>query len=305
MTAAWQRAFARDWSAAAAAFDALHREQSDAIEPLIGQGFVARGAGDRAAARRFFRDALALDPTSTDARTQLAAAEWDRPGLVEIGGGAQRFGGATKATVVGTAVMPINGVVAITAGGGVFGGGDALRGIFLDSTSAGVRTTMITGGAVVRPIDNLTLTARAETWTGAGNTDTFLWTDAAVRLGSALAAHAGVRPVSGRNDAARASAGIDLVPVTNGLVSVDVSQGVHSSPFEARTIVRAFAGVPAGRVPVRFGIVRDVDPSISATTGAASIGWFATPMTGVRLDLSRRSGAFAQTSAGLSLVLRW
>ena len=306
MTAAWQRAFARDWTDAAERFGALHREQPDAVEPLIGLGFVARGSRDLPAARRYFRDALALDPGSLDARTQLTAAEWDRRGRVELGGGAQRFGGATKATLAAAAVVPVNELLAITAGGGVFGGGDALRGIFLDSASAGARTTMVSAGAVVTPVTNLTITARAEQWSAAGTSDTFVWTDAAVRLSSVVSVRAGARPVSGQNDAARINGGVDLVPVTSGLLSLDVSQGVHGSPFEARTIVRAFAAaLPNERTTLRAAFVRDIDPRISATTGAASVAWFATTTTGVRLDLSRRSGAFAQTSAGLTLVLRW
>jgi len=164
----------------------------------------------------------------------------------------------------------------------------------------------VSGGAVVTPVSGLTLTARAERWSAAGSSDTFLWTDAAVRLSSVATAHAGARPVSGRNGAARITGGVDVVPMAHGLLSLDVSQGAHAAPFEARTIARAFATArPNERTTIRVALVRDVDPRLSATTGAISAGWFATPTTGLRVDLSRRAGAFAQTSAGVALILRW
>jgi hypothetical protein len=306
MAAAWRLAFARDWSGANQRFGALRAEQPDAVEPLIGLGFVARGAGDPATARNYFRDALALDPTSTDAKTQLDAADWDRPGRGEVGGGAQRFGGATKSTAAAGVVVPLNPVATLTAGGGVLSGGDPLRGIFLDSTGAGTRTTMVSGGAVFTPLFGLTLNARAEYWSGGGKSQTFVWTEAAVRMSSIASIHAGARPVSGENGAARLIGGVDVVPVEHGLLSVDVSQGVHAAPFEARTIVRGFAtATPDQRTTLRAALVRDVDPNLSATTGAASIAWLATPTIGFRVDYSQRSGAFAQTSAGVALLFRW
>src|SRR5262249_43385745 len=155
-------------------------------------------------------------------------------------------------------------------GGSILGSGDALSGIFLDSTGTGTRTTMISAGAVITALSNLTLNARTEYWSGGGNSQTFVWTEAVVRLSSIASIHPGARPVSGDNGAARVIGGVDVVPVTHGLLSVDVSQGAHAAPFEARTIVRGFAtATPDERTTLRAAVVRDIDPNLSATTGAA------------------------------------
>jgi hypothetical protein len=304
--AAWQRAFALDWKVADSLFAALHRDQPEAVEPVIGLGFVARGAGRFADARRLFRDALALDSTSVDARDQLAAAEWDRPGRVEVSGGAQRFNGETKTTANVTTVVPITPTFTITAGGGVFGAGDPLRGIFVDSAIGASRTTMVSGGVVVKAGQRVTLGARGERWAGGGNTETFAWGEAALRLSTKASIRAGVRPVAGDNGATQVIGGVDLSPSAKALVSVDVTQGTEPAPFEARTIARLFVtALPDRRTTLRAAFVRDLGNDLSATTLGASIAWLATPTRGVRIDASNRTGAFAQTLGSISLLVRW
>jgi hypothetical protein len=303
---AWQRAFALDWNEANALFEALHRDQPDAVEPVIGLGFVARGRGRFADARRHFRDALALDSTSVDARDQLAAAEWDRPGRFEVGGGAQRFNGETKTTASVVAVVPITPAFTVTAGGGVFGAGDPLRGIFVDSINGASRTTMVSGGVVVKAGPRVTFGARGERWAGGGNTETFAWGEAALRLTTSASIRAGVRPVAGDNGATQIVGGVDLAPTPKALVSVDVTQGTEPAPFEARTIARLFVtALPNNRTTLRAAVVRDIDDDLSATTLGAAITWLATPARGVRIDVSNRTGAFAQTLGSISLLLRW
>lgn len=304
--AAWQRAFALDWNGARARFDTLHRDQPDAVEPLIGLGFVARGSGRPAEARRYFREALALDPTSVDARDQLAAAEWDRPGRFEIGGGTQRFNGETKATGNVAVVVPVTPVFTVAAGAGILGGGDPLRGIFVDSIDGAPRTTVVSGGIVVKPTSRITANVRSEQWSAAGNSETFLWIDGAFRISNGATVRAGARPLSGDNGATQIIGGVDMAPIKQALVSLDVFHGTEPAPFEARTIARVFVtALPNNRTTFRVGAVRDIDDDLSATTFAGSLGWMATPTRGVRVDASNRTGAFAQTSGSISLLVRW
>jgi hypothetical protein len=87
VAAAWQAAFARHDADARRAFETLHRDQPQAVEPMLGLGFVARATNDRAAARRWFRAALEVEPNSESAKEQLTAMEWDRPTYVAASGG--------------------------------------------------------------------------------------------------------------------------------------------------------------------------------------------------------------------------
>jgi|GEM_PF-5385386 len=49
--AAWQLAWARQWSDAHAAFDVLHHQHPDAVEPLLGLAFVDRATWRYASAQ--------------------------------------------------------------------------------------------------------------------------------------------------------------------------------------------------------------------------------------------------------------
>jgi hypothetical protein len=306
LTTAWQRAWSRDWSAADETFTELHRERPRAIEPILGLGFVARAEGRASDARRWYAEALAIDPSSSEARDQLTVAQWDRPFSVDLYAGGTRAPGVTTSTWSATAVAPLGPRFTATTRVGVIGGGDPLRGIFLDSTSGGgVRATVISLGGAARLSNDLTLTARGEHWSAGGPDQQFLWVDGAVRVSSDLTLHLATRPVSGSTGATQLGGGFDYAFGTKQIVSFDVMRGTRAAPFEARTIARGFLTATANvRTLIRLGAVRDIDSRLGATTGVASATWFARPELGVRGELSVRRGAFEQTSLGAAVVVR-
>jgi hypothetical protein len=301
--AAWTSAWAKEWTAADSAFRALHREYPDALEAMIGLGFVARGSGHLDDARRWYRAALAAE-SSADVARQLSEVEWQRPFVLDLGTGSTTRGGARQSDWSASVVSPVTSRLALTARVGVLGGGDPLRGIFLDSAAGGgVRAVVVGGGGVFRPDDRLSLSARLERWSSSNVSDTYLWLDAAMRLTGRVTAHLAGRPVSGRTSAARAGGGVDILAGDHEL-SLDVMQGLRAAPFEARTALRLFDAVTLRRLAWRAGLVRELDPRLSATTGVVSGTWFATPTLGVRSEASVRRGAFAQSSIGAGLVVR-
>ena len=302
--AAWDLALARHYSDARQRFELLHREQPDAVDPQLGLAFVARGEGRISDARRWLREAYTAESTA-DIAAQLEAAEWDRPGALELLGGATHAGGRTTSDWSVGAVVPVDPRVALTGRAGAIGGGDPLRGIFLDSIGA-AQARMVSGGVVVRPIDGTTLTGRFERWTSTGRSQNFLFLDLAQRLGSVVTAHVGARPQSGSFGSPQVSGGLDFLVAPGQVATIEASQGIRGTPFEARTQVRAFyLFAPSVRASMRLGVIRDVDPSISATAGVASGSVFINPHTGIRLELLARRGSFERSSADAGFVLRW
>jgi hypothetical protein len=310
--AAWRLAFARNWKDARSGFDSLHREQPVAIEPLIGLGFVARGRGNRAEARRWLRAALEVDPSSADARTQLTAIDWDRPSSVSVSIGTARVSGSTVGDWSAGFSAPLVPRLSINAQAGQITAGDPFTGIFLDSASGGgVRATFTTGGLVVRPGGSVSMSVRATRWSapggaaGEGEHHDYAWVEAATRVNSRLTVHVGGRPVSGIG-APQVSGGVDLLVAPKQVATAEILQGARDAPFEARTAVRLFYGItPSVRGSVRLALVREIDDRNSATTVGASSTWYAWPTFGVRAGLSLRRGAFARSAADVGAVVRW
>lgn len=305
--AAWELAWARHWNAAREAFEQLRRDQPDALEPRLGLAFVARGSGRYAEARRWYNEALALEPESRDVRDQLEAARWDRPAMLDLAAGSTTANGARTSDWSASAVIPVDPRLSLTARAGALGAGDPIRGIFLDSASGGgVRATVASVGAVVRPVERVTAVARFERWSAGGSSEQYLWLDGAVRASDRVTAHATLRPMSGRNGATQVGAAADVLVATGHVITGEFVRGLEAAPFEARSQVRGFYQItPNVRSAVRLGVVRDIDPNLSATTGAAAATWYVTPTMGVRAEATTRSGAFARNSVGLGLIIRW
>lgn len=305
-TAAWQRAFARDWRPARDAFGALLREQPDALEPRLGLAFVARATGEYAEARRWLRSAHDLDPSSVPVREQLEAAEWDRPSRADISVGATDASGTTTSDWSLSAGVPVGGGVSVDARAGVLGGGDPIRGILFDSTHGGrVRATVVSAGAVLR-LTAATLGLRADRWSSPNITSTFVTFFAGVPVANAFTLRAGGRTVTGPTSAPQVSIGADVRISAHAVLSVDGSQGVRDAVFDARTHVGVFGQLtPTVRETFRLGLLRDIDSRLGATTAVASGTHFFRPTLGVHLDLAVRTGAFARRSVGTGVTVRW
>lgn len=305
--AAWEQAWGQHWGAARDAFERLRAEQPDALEPRLGLAFVARGRGQYDEARAWYARALAVDPSNADVRAQAEAARWDRAGLVDLSAGSTSANGARTSDWSAAVVLPVDPRLSLTARAGALGGGDPIRGIFLDSArGGGVLATVVSGGAVVRPLEVLTLSGRFDRWSAGGTTEQFLWLDGAVRLTDRVTAHGTLRPVSGRTGSTQVGGAVDLAVATGHVLTTEFVHGIDAAPFEARSQVREFYQyTPSVRASVRAGVVRDIDPRLSATTGALAGTWYLTPATGIRAEGTTRSGAFARSSAGVGLVLRW
>jgi hypothetical protein len=188
----------------------------------------------------------------------------------------------------------------------MLGAGEPLMGILPNAALPGTRSTVLGIGAVIRPSANVTLTPRLEEWTTGPRHDQFLWLDGAFPLSIHVTALLGVRPLGGSTGAPQASVGVNLVISTGQVVTLQGVAGARAAPFEARDELRAFYAVtPTLRESFRVGLVRDVDPVLSATTGVGSASYAITPWLVVRADLSVRTGAFARNSLGLALVDRW
>jgi hypothetical protein len=306
VTVAWQLVWARRWVEARRAFGALHEEQPAAVEPLTGLGLVARGLGRLREARSWYGLAVVAEPTSDGNRRQLDLLEWQRPASIEIETGATHANGVATTDLSTTLVLPLWSEFELLARAGVLGAGEPLVGIFPGAAQPGERSTVFGIGAVIRPPGNLTLTPRLEEWTTGPRHDVFLWLEGAFPLSRHVTALLGVRPLGGSTGAAQASAGADLVIGAGQVLTMQGVACTHASPFEARDELRAFyALTPTRRESFRIGLVRDLDPALSATTGVGSASYAITPWLGVRADLSVRTGAFARNSLGLALIDRW
>ncbi len=301
--AAWQLALSHHWEDARAQFTELHALHPSGLEAIVGLGFVARAMGDREDALRWLRQVYAAEP-SEDVRRQIEAVEWDRPGRIEATGDATRVGSTTNADWSLAAVIPVVPAFTLTARVGVLGAADPLRGVFLDSTSGQAR--VVSAGAVVRPTETLALSTRAEYWTSPGEHQTFMWLDATQRLDDHFAVRIGARPIGGSTGGARFNGGADIIFVPGQALTVDVAQGAHAAPFEARTQIGAFyLAIPSPGQMVRVGVLRDMGPTNQATTGFIAATRLFTPILGLSAQVSTRQGTFAQSSAGGGLVVRW
>lgn len=305
--AAWELAYKHDWAGARNAFEALRKEQPDAIEPRLGLAFVARGSGDYPQARRWYRSAIDADPSSTDARQQLAVAEWDRPAELAATAGQTTASGNTTADASIGLVLPIDPQFTVTARAGALGGGDPVHGILLTpGNGKSVSATVVSGGLVVRPTARTAVSARYDRWSASGTSESYLFLDGGVRATDALTLRVSLRPVSGNTSAPQFGGGVDLLVAPGNLVTLEASQGTRAAPFEARSQVRAFYQLtPSVRGSVRLGLVRDIDPALSATTGVASGTYYFVPRFGVRAEALTRGGAFARNSVALGVVTRW
>lgn len=306
VTAAWQLVWASHWVEARGAFGALHEEQPAAVEPMTGLGLVARGLGRLREARSWYGRALVAEPTSAGNRRQLDLLQWERPASIEVEAGATHVNGVPTTDFSTTLVLPLRPEVELLARAGTLGAGEPRVGVVPNAAQPGTRSTVLGIGAVIRPSGDLTLTPRLEEWTTGPRHDLFLWLDGAFPLSTHVTALLGVRPLSGSTGAVQASAGANLVISTGQVLTVQGVAGAHATPFEARDELRAFyAMTPTLRESFRIGLVRDLDPALSATTGVGSASYAITPWLVVRADLSARAGAFARNSLGLALIDRW
>jgi hypothetical protein len=304
--AAWQLAWASRWIEARQAFGALHEEQPEAVEPMTGLGLVARGLGRLREARNWYGIALLAEPSSADNRRERDLLEWQRPASIEIETGSTRVNGVATTDLSTTLVLPLWPEFELLARAGMLGAGEPLVGILPNAALPGTRSTVLGIGAVIRPSGNVTLTPRLEEWTTGPRHDRFLWLDGAIPLSIHFTALLGVRPLSGSTGAAQVSAGANLVIDARQVLTMQGVAGTRAAPFEARDELRAFyALTPTLRESFRIGLVRDLDPALSATTGVGSASYAITPWLVVRGDLSVRTGAFARKSFGLALVDRW
>ena len=304
--AAWERAWARDWDSARTAFGVLRRQQPAAVEPRLGMAFVARGQGRLAEARRWYRLALDAEPSNADIARQLEVAEWDRPGRVELSGVSTRVNGARAADWSAAMVVPITPRASITGRLGELGTGDPLRGIFFDPATGGTGATFVGAGVVARLSDRFTGAARIERWSSAGAAEEFAWVDAAWRLTDRLTVHALGRPLGGNTGAAQLGVAADVRVAGTQVASAEITHGVRAAPFEGRTQVRLFyEAAPDYRWVIRGGVIRDIDPRLAATTETLALSRYLSPYFGARVEAVNRTGAYARTSAGLSLIVRW
>ncbi|HEX3865344.1 MAG TPA: tetratricopeptide repeat protein, partial [Gemmatimonadaceae bacterium] len=216
-TAAWQLAFAHRWDDARARFTELHTAHPAGLEAMLGLGFVARATGRADEARQWYRRAYAVEPSEM-VRTQLEAVELDRASIIDISGGAERVGSTTTADWSISALLPVDRWLAVTARAGVVGAGDPLRGVLLDST-AGSPARVLSVGTVARPTDDLTLTARFEYWSSAGEGQTFVWFDGTQRVSDHLAIRLGARPLAGSTGAPQVTGGADVIFVPGQVLS--------------------------------------------------------------------------------------
>ncbi|MEP6493565.1 MAG: hypothetical protein ABJF01_12850 [bacterium] len=309
--AAWALTTSEQWQPAERAFDTLHREQPDAVEPLVGLGVVARGKREPAAARGWFRHALDVEPESRDAQTLLAAVEWDRPGRIELSSGYATIGaGGSSTEFGGTMLWPVAEPLSITARAATIGAGDVLRAIDIGGTgtsASSTRANVIGVGAVAR-LNRVTIVPRLEQWTTGSRHETFAWVDGAVAVAPSFSATLGYRPLDGTLHAARVSAGAEFSVASGNATSVQIVRALTPSPAEARLQLIAFHSVTTGstnNATYRAGIVRDSDPLLSATTGVASVEYLVTSRMGGRVEVAVRRGAFARSSVAVALIRRW
>ncbi|HXT18794.1 MAG TPA: hypothetical protein VN706_24425 [Gemmatimonadaceae bacterium] len=312
--AVWEIAWAGDWERADEGFAALQREEPDAIEPLLGRGFVARGVGRLSEARAWYRAALAHEPSLAEARSALALLAWERPWSLDVSGGGARIDAPGRP---GGAVTGVEGnieftgeltsVVTVLARVGALAAGDPTEGVVLRADPlASTRASVVGAGVVVHPTTALWMTARMEEWSTPQERATFLWTDAAYRLASRVTLLAGIRPISGANGATQFSLGAATAIADRQTLTLVATRGVEPSPLEARGQLRAFwERAPARPFAIRLGVVRDLDDRLSATTAVAGATAMITPWEGLRVELASRTGAYSRRSMAVGLIVRW
>jgi len=304
VAAAWQAAFARHDADARHAFEALHRDQPQAVEPMLGLGFVARATNDRVAARRWFRAALEVEPNSESAREQLTAMEWDRPTYVAASGGSARSSGKSTGTWAAGGNVWIDPIWSLNAGIGQVGAGDPIRGIFLDSANGGgANATYVSAGVVARPVARTTLSALATRWISHDQRDDYLYLEAARLITPTITGRIGARPISGVG-APQVSAGIDAAVAPAQIATLEFVQGTRGAPFEARSTIRGYYNYAPRAELLRLGLIREFGPANSATTAVASFTHYFQPRFGVIVGGTDRWGAFARTSFELGAVYR-
>lgn len=301
---AWQAAFARHDADAKRAFESLHRDQPQAVEPMLGLGFVARATNDRDAATRWFREALVVEPSSESAKEQLTAMEWDRPTYVAGSIGTARSAGKSTATWAATGNLWVDPIWSLNAGVGQVGAGDPIRGIFLDSASGGgANATYVSAGVVARPVPRTTLSALATRWMSPGQRDDYLYLEGGYLVTPVITARIGARPLSGVG-APQVSAGVDVAVATAQIATLEFVQGTRAAPFEARSTIRGYYNFAPRAELLRVGLIREFGPANSATTAVASFTHYFKPKFGVIVAGTDRWGAFARTSIELGAVYR-
>lgn len=299
---AYKLAFAHRYGAARAAFEALRRDQPQAVAPMVGLGFVDRAEGKRASARAWFRRALAADPSYTDASTQLALLDWDRPTTITGLIGLVSANGTQTSEWSAAASAPVDPQWTLNAGLGQLGAGDPIRGIFLDSASG--RATFVSGGAVFRPRPTTTLAATFTRWMSSSSGDNYLYLEAGQQVSSVFTIRVGARPVYGIG-APQLSIGLDASNGDGGVATLEFVQATRQAPFEARSAVRGYyTFTPTRRDYLRGGVIREFGARNQATTLIATAIHYFVPAFGAQLSAADRQGAFARRSVDVGVVYR-
>ena len=94
-------------------------------------------------------------------------------------------------------------------------------------------------------------------------------------------------------------------PSFGWLVTLYGQHGLTTSPVEARDQLRASIAATSERYGARLAVIRDVDARLAATTSVASTTAMLTPFTGLRVEGSVRTGAYARRSVRAGLLLHW
>jgi len=304
--AAWQLAWARQWSDAHAAFDVLHHQHPDAVEPLLGLAFVDRATWRYASARRWYARAFAVEP-SEDVRRQLEAAQWDRPARIDVVGAQTDVEGDWVTDWGVDAVLPVDRWWSLTGRIGELGAGNPQLGLFVDSTAnGGTPTKMFSVGAVLRPTERQTVAGRFEQWTSNGDRARLAWLDGSSRVSDWIGLHALVRLVNGDSGVARLGGAVDLRTQRTNVVTLELWEGVRDAAFESRSTIHVIdIYTPDVRWLLRADGIFDVGDTNRATTAVLSANWLATPYYGFRALASRRSGVFPRNSFALGAILQW
>lgn len=326
MTSAWHLAWAQRWREAEASFSALRSEQPDAMEPLVGLAFVARAQTHYGEARQYYAEALARDSTSADVHRQALATTWERSGWFDVRMGRTFFPGTGGAPLVSghlaatlSPQLVVLGRAASFAGGAPFdvGGGGPARSIGCSSAGEGppaasmapmnTRASVYEVGAAMHPSASVWLTPRLERWSAASGEDVLGWVDGAYKPGDNFTVLGGVRPLDGRLGAPQVSAGAEIAVNRAGdVLTVYGAHGLRATCVESRDFFRAFfTGAPVRRMRYQLMLAEERGPPFSAMVVAASATFLTSPTRGLRADVSRRTGAFAQTTISSGVVMRW
>jgi hypothetical protein len=278
------------------------------MEPYVGLAFVARAEMRYDAARKYFAEALAREPTAAEVRRQALALYWDRPGSAELRvGGSARPGGTPSTLASMNVVAPISPTMSLLLRAGSFGFDDSRGPSIAGLNSANQRAQVVGGGAILHPVATLWITPRLEWWsTPQGGL--FGWLEGAYKpAGRHFAILAGARPLSGTGRSPQVGGGAELM--TGDGSSVLTLYGMHgfrADTLESRDLARAILTHSASAVlTYQIAASAEMGAPYSATTVSAGVVYLTSPRLGVRTEVASRRGAVPRNSLSSALVVRW